>query len=77
MKPEGRIIRVLFDFQTEYMGNSKYITCNAFRHALSMPIDVSIGIFTDKSRVFLPNSYEEFFEIRTKNPLLRPHFYFF
>jgi hypothetical protein len=76
MKPEGRILRLLFEFQTEYIGNSKYITGNAFRHALSMPIDTSIGIFTENSRVFQPTSYEEFFEIRTKNPLLKPYFYF-
>lgn len=76
-KSDG-ILRLLFKFRlnSEYIGNSKYLTGNALRHALSMQLDTSIGIFTKYNSVWYPDSYEDFFKIRLKREFLKPHFYF-
>ena len=71
------ILRLLFEFETEYKGDPRFIMGNALRHALSLQLDASIGIFTDTSRLSLPRTYQDYFAIRTKKCLLHPHFEFF
>ncbi|MBD3227996.1 MAG: hypothetical protein GF329_07385 [Candidatus Lokiarchaeota archaeon] len=75
-KSSNKILRILFEFRSEYIGCSKYITGNALRYALSMPISTSIGIFTDYHQVWVPDSYQNFFKIRKKKSFLKPYFYF-
>jgi hypothetical protein len=71
------ILRILFKFKSEYIGNPNYLTGNALRHALGIKQNTSIGIFTDYPKVWQPQSYEEFFKIRTTKSFLRPYFHFF
>lgn len=71
------ILRLLFRFHTEYKGDSRFIMGNALRHALSLQLDTSIGIFTDIRQLIPPKTYQEFFSIRTKKCFLHPHFELF
>ncbi|NVM29708.1 MAG: hypothetical protein HWN65_12770 [Candidatus Helarchaeota archaeon] len=71
------ILRLLFKFESEYKGDPRFIMGNALRHALSLQLDASIGIFTDVYRLSLPRTYQDYFAIRTKKCLLHPHFEFF
>jgi len=68
------ILRLLFRFQTEYSGDPRFVSGNAFRHALSRQVHTSIGIFTDIDRLNPPRTYYEFFLIRTKKCFAFPHF---
>ncbi len=67
------VLRLLFQFQTEYRGNPLFISGNAFRHAISRQVDASFGVFTDTKRLSLPKDYAEFFSIRIKKPFLTPN----
>ncbi|MHA1250160.1 MAG: hypothetical protein ACTSRP_09250 [Candidatus Helarchaeota archaeon] len=69
-----KILRLLFEFHSEYTGYI-YISGNAFRHALSKPIYTSIGIFTDVSKLIQPSTYDEFFQLRYNRSFLKPIFY--
>ena len=69
-----KILRLLFTFDGEYMGSPQYISGNAFRHALSLQVNTSIGIFTANSKLPPPKSYSDFFLVRTKKYFLRPYF---
>jgi hypothetical protein len=69
----NEVLRVLYQFQTEYRGNPLYITGNAFRHAISRQVNASFGIFTDERNLFLPRNYQEFFDPRILKPFLLPH----
>jgi hypothetical protein len=60
------ILRLLFRFHTEYRGDPRFIMGNALRHALSLQLDTSIGIFTDSQKLSQPKTYQDFFSIRTK-----------
>ena len=71
------ILRLLFQFHTEYKGDPRFIMGNALRHALSLQLDASIGIFTDVRQLVQPRTYREFFLIRIKNCFLYPHFELF
>jgi hypothetical protein len=65
MASKNKILRLLFEFHTEYLGKIDHLSGNALRHGLSAQVNTSIGIFTELKRLFIPNSYEEFFKIRT------------
>jgi len=71
------ILRLLFQFQTEYKGSPKFISGNILRHAVSLPLNTSIGIFTDSPKLSQPRTYEDFFLIRTKPCFLQPYFELF
>jgi len=71
------VLRLLFRFHMEYKGDPRFIMGNALRHALSLQLDTSIGIFTDQKRLNAPQSYQDFFLIRTEQRFLHPHFEFF
>jgi len=68
------ILRLLFQFHSEYSGDPRYISGNAFRHALSLQVNTSVGIFTKVSKLNPPRLYYEFFLIRTKKCFMFPHF---
>ncbi|NVM29078.1 MAG: hypothetical protein HWN65_09550 [Candidatus Helarchaeota archaeon] len=70
----NQILRLLFQFQSEYSGDPRFISGNAFRHALSQQVNASIGIFTDLYQLRPPKTYYEFFLIRTKKCFAYPHF---
>lgn len=74
---ENKILRLLFKFETEYRGNPLYITGNAFRHAFSLQINTSIGIFTDIKQLYCPKTYEDFFGPRIKRIFLLPYIHTF
>ncbi len=68
----SRILRLLFEFQTPYSGDIRFITGNAIRHALSAfdgDIDCSVGKLTDLPYLTEPKSYHEFFRFRTRKYL--------
>ncbi|MHA1651754.1 MAG: hypothetical protein ACTSYB_16295 [Candidatus Helarchaeota archaeon] len=69
-----KILRVLFKFETEYTGSPLYISGNALRHALSLQVNTSFGIFTKESTLQMPRSYSDFFSIRTKKCFLHPSY---
>ncbi len=69
-----KLLRLLFKFHSEYSGDPRFISGNAFRHALSQQVNTSIGIFTDIDRLNPPQTYNEFFIIRTKKCFPFPHF---
>jgi len=72
MMQDNKVLRLLFEFQTEYLGEPSYITGNAFRHCISNQINVSFGMFTDEKSLKSPKTYNEFFYIRTKKcPIFR------
>lgn len=68
------LLRLLFKFHSEYSGDTRFVSGNAFRHALSAQVNTSIGIFTDIDRLNPPQTYNEFFIIRTKKCFSFPHF---
>ena len=68
----NRVKRLLFKFHTEYKGYPLYVSANALRHALGMKLNCSIGMFTNASRLYYPNSYTEFFRPRTEHIFLKP-----
>ena len=70
----SKILRLLFRFETEYGGTPHFISGNALRHALSVQVDTSIGIFTKNLTLTQPKTYEEFFSYRTKNYFFHPYF---
>ncbi|MFX1293337.1 MAG: hypothetical protein ACFFD2_00565 [Promethearchaeota archaeon] len=70
----NQILRLLFKFNSEYSGDPRFISGNAFRHALSKHVNTSIGIFTDIDCLTIPQTYREFFFIRTKKCFVFPHF---
>jgi len=72
-----KILRLLFRFHNEYKGDPRFIMGNALRHALSLQLDTSIGIFTDQKRFLVPQSYQDFFKIRINPSFLHPHFELF
>ena len=69
-----KILRVLFKFESEYAGPPLYIPGNSLRHALSLQINTSVGIFTTFSRLISPSTYSDFFYIRQKRCFLLPFF---
>jgi len=69
-----KIIRLLFRFETEYGSNPQFISGNALRHALSLQVNTSIGIFTNTHLLSQPKTYEEFFSYRIKKCFLPPYF---
>ncbi len=71
------IMRLLFHFEREFTGDTRFITGNALRHALGLQLHASTGIFTTKARLERPETYEDFFSIRTEHIILEPHFEFF
>ncbi len=64
----------MFKFESEYAGSPLYIPGNSLRHALSVQLNTSVGIFTTYSRLVLPSSYSDFFYIRQKRCFLQPYF---
>ncbi|NVM53920.1 MAG: hypothetical protein HWN66_09475 [Candidatus Helarchaeota archaeon] len=70
----SKIIRILFKFESEYAGSPQYISGNALRHALSLQVNSSIGIFTAKGKLTKSQSYNDFFLLRTRKYFLRPYF---
>lgn len=70
----AEILRLLFQFHSEYSGDPRFISGNALRHALSQQVNSSIGIFTDIAHLKTPLSYSDFFHIRTKKYFVFPHF---
>jgi len=66
------ILRLLFKFLAEYSGFPMYISGNAIRHALKVHERVKFGIFTNK-KLTIPDTYEEFFDIRRSSMFLFPH----
>jgi len=69
-----KILRLLFGFESEYIGSPQYIPGNSLRHALSLQLNTSVGIFTSDASLSLPRTYYEFFLLRTKKCFLRPNF---
>ena len=69
-----KLLRVLFKFESEYVGSPQYIPGNSVRHALSLQLNTSLGIFTNSSTLVQPQTYYEFFILRTKKCFLRPYF---
>jgi hypothetical protein len=69
-----KLLRLLFKFESEYVGSPQYIPGNSLRHALSLQLNTSIGIFTTTSILVQPQTYYEFFLLRTKKCFLRPYF---
>ncbi len=69
-----KILRLLFKFESEYVGSPQYIPGNSLRHALSIQLNTSIGIFTSDAFLSQPRTYYEFFLLRTKKCFLRPNF---
>ena len=69
-----KILRVLFRFETEYFGPSLHISGNALRHALSLQLNTSVGIFTQEATLAMPGSYPDFFLPRTKKCFLHPYY---
>lgn len=67
-------MRLLFEFEGEYVGPASYIPGNALRHALSEQINTSVGRFTYDSNLKIPQTYYEFFLPRTKKCFLHPYF---
>ena len=65
-----KVLRLLFKFLSPYKGNPKYVSGNALRHALSMNVYTSIGIFTNQSKLIRPDNYNQFFQIRTNSSFL-------
>ena len=72
---KNNILRLLFEFETPYVGYPLYITGNALRHALGTQINTSMGKFVEFDTLYMPNTYEEFFSLRTKEHLLTPYFF--
>ncbi|MHA1381670.1 MAG: hypothetical protein ACTSRG_25150 [Candidatus Helarchaeota archaeon] len=72
---ENNILRLLFEFDSPYIGYPLYITGNALRHALKTRVNTSIGKFVNVNNLFIPNTYEEFFSLRTIETLLPPNFF--
>ena len=72
-----KIIRLLFCFESEFAGDSRYISGNALRHALSMQINTSNGSFTTISKLNVPTTHHEFFLPRMQKCFLYPHIEFF
>jgi len=70
----SKIVRLLFRFETEYGGDPRFISGNAFRHAISMQVNTSFGIFTNKLLLNPPKTYQEFFSFRTPKYFLHPYF---
>ena len=70
----SELLRLLFKFHSEYSGDPRFISGNAFRHTLSSQVSTSIGIFTDIDRLISPLTYQEFFLIRTKKCFAYPNF---
>lgn len=68
------LLRLLFQFHSEYAGDPRFISGNAFRHALSRQINTSIGIFTTINQLTMPKTYQDFYRIRTQKCFLFPHF---
>jgi len=69
-----KVLRLLFKFESEYVGSPQYIPGNSLRHALSLQLNTSVGIFTSDSILALPRTYYEFFLLRTKKCFLLPYF---
>ena len=69
-----KLMRLLFKFDTEYSGPPLHIPGNMLRHALSMQLNTSVGIFTNESTLTPPISYETLFYIRTQKCFLPPHY---
>ncbi len=69
-----KLLRLLFGFESEYVGSPQYIPGNSLRHALSVQLNTSVGIFTSDASLSLPRTYYEFFLQRTKKCFLRPNF---
>jgi len=69
---KNKILRLLFQFHSEYSGNS-YVSGNAVRHALKIHEKVKFGIFTNKRKLTIPETYNEFFDIRRTIPFLFPY----
>ena len=67
-------MRLLFKFETEYSGSALHIPGNALRHALSLQVNTSVGIFTNTPHLNLPKTYQDFFLFRTKKCFLHPYF---
>ncbi|MFX0133509.1 MAG: hypothetical protein ACFFDN_07695, partial [Candidatus Hodarchaeota archaeon] len=68
---KNKILRLLFQFLSEYKGSPLYITGNALRHALSRQINTSFGFFTDQKRLHSLdnssyNSLMNFFKLKIK-----------
>ena len=70
----ANILRLLFKFESEYVGSPQYIPGNSLRHALSLQLDTSVGIFTTSATLVQPQTYYEYFIPRTKKCFLHPHF---
>ncbi len=70
---EYKVLRLLFGFLSEYVGNPLYISGNAIRHAFHKKINTSVGCFTELRRLDAINSYEAFIKIRIEKPFLIPH----
>jgi len=70
---KNKVLRLLFRFSSEYKGSPLFISGNSLRHAISRQINVSFGSFIEKGYLISPETYDDFFGIRTEKPFLTPH----
>jgi len=68
----------LFEFETESLGIPSHVSGNAFRHATSSQVNVSVGIFSSLKPLTQPTSYQDFFTCRLQkiSPITHEHSYF-
>ena len=64
MQKKQKILRLLFEFETEVLGIAPKISGNAFRHATHSQINSSFGVYSTLAPLTMPTSYQDFFTIR-------------
>lgn len=69
---EQKILRTIFKFSSPYKGFPNFIQGNMIRHALSLQLKTSIGVFSNLHPLNSPNNYEDLFLIRKQKVPLKP-----
>jgi len=64
VQKKAKILRLLFEFETEVLGITPQVSGNAFRHAVSSQVNASYGVYSSLKSLSQPTSYLDFFTPR-------------